>query len=59
VVEGYETTESFAGLCVARRIEAPILSEVHAVLFADRLPADALAALMTRGLKRETAASVP
>jgi glycerol-3-phosphate dehydrogenase (NAD(P)+) len=57
VVEGYETTESFAGLCIAKGIEAPILSEVHAVLFADRLPADALAALMTRGLKQETAAS--
>lgn len=58
VVEGYETTESFAGLCSAKRIEAPILNEVHAVLFADRLPADALAALMTRGLKQETAASI-
>ncbi len=54
VVEGYETTKSFAGLCTERQIEAPILREVHAVLFADRRPADALAALMTRGLKQET-----
>jgi glycerol-3-phosphate dehydrogenase (NAD(P)+) len=57
VVEGYETTESFAGLCIEKRIDAPILSEVHAVLFAGRLPADALSALMTRGLKQETVAS--
>ncbi len=58
VVEGYETTRSFAGLCRGRRIDAPILSEVHAVLFSARRPADALAALMTRGLKRESAAAV-
>jgi glycerol-3-phosphate dehydrogenase (NAD(P)+) len=54
VVEGYETTKSFAGLCAAQRIDAPILSEVHKVLFAGKRPADALAALMTRGLKQET-----
>jgi glycerol-3-phosphate dehydrogenase (NAD(P)+) len=54
VVEGYETTKSFAGLCIAQRIDAPILNEVHKVLFADKRPADALAALMTRGLKQET-----
>lgn len=54
VVEGYRTTESFAGLCAEKRLDAPILREVHAVLFAGRRPADALAALMTRGLKQET-----
>ena len=57
VVEGYETTASFAGLSVAKQIDAPILAEVQAVLFTDRRPADALAALMTRGLKQETVAS--
>lgn len=57
VVEGYETTRSFAGLCLERRIDAPILIEVHAVLFAERRPADALAALMSRGLKRESVAA--
>jgi glycerol-3-phosphate dehydrogenase (NAD(P)+) len=57
VVEGYQTTESFAGLCAEKRIDAPILNEVHAVLFSGRLPADALAALMSRGLKQETVAS--
>jgi glycerol-3-phosphate dehydrogenase (NAD(P)+) len=54
VVEGYETTKSFAGLCLAQRLEAPILGEVHEVLFAGKRPADALAALMTRGLKQES-----
>jgi glycerol-3-phosphate dehydrogenase (NAD(P)+) len=53
VVEGYRTTESFAGLCAERGIEAPILLEVNEVLFRGRKPADALAALMTRGLKKE------
>jgi glycerol-3-phosphate dehydrogenase (NAD(P)+) len=54
VVEGYKTTESFAGLCVARGIDAPILREIHAILFEGKQPAAALSALMTRGLKRET-----
>jgi glycerol-3-phosphate dehydrogenase (NAD(P)+) len=54
VVEGYGTTESFAGLCSERGIDAPILREVKAVLFEGRRPADALTALMTRGLKKET-----
>jgi glycerol-3-phosphate dehydrogenase (NAD(P)+) len=53
VVEGYQTTESFAGLCDAKKIDAPILREVHAVLFGHKKPAAALASLMTRELKRE------
>jgi glycerol-3-phosphate dehydrogenase (NAD(P)+) len=57
VVEGYYTTESFAGLCDERQIDAPILREVRSILFAGRRPAEALAALMTRGLKGETAGS--
>jgi glycerol-3-phosphate dehydrogenase (NAD(P)+) len=55
VVEGYRTTEAFAGLCAGRGIDAPILRETHALLFAGRKPAEALAALMTRELKREGA----
>lgn len=58
VVEGYETTRSFAGLCREKGIDAPILHEVHAVLFAGRPPSRALDALMTRGLKPEGAAAV-
>ncbi len=56
VVEGYHTTNSFHGLCADRGIDAPILRETHAILFAGKSPAAALNALMTRGLKRETVA---
>lgn len=53
VVEGYKTTESFHGLCVERKIDAPILREMHAILYEGKAPAHAIKALMTRGLKRE------
>jgi glycerol-3-phosphate dehydrogenase (NAD(P)+) len=53
VVEGYKTTEAFAGLCAARGLDAPILREVQAILFAGKAPLLALNALMTRELKRE------
>jgi glycerol-3-phosphate dehydrogenase (NAD(P)+) len=54
VVEGYRTTESFTGLLSERGIDAPILRQVNAILFEGRRPADALAALMARDLKKET-----
>jgi glycerol-3-phosphate dehydrogenase (NAD(P)+) len=54
VVEGYQTTEAFAGLCSRMGIDAPILHEIHAILFQGRRPAAALAALMARGLKSES-----
>ncbi len=53
VVEGYKTTESFHGLCVERKIDAPILREMYAILYEGKVPASAIKALMTRGLKRE------
>ena len=53
VVEGYKTTESFAGLCAERGIDAPILREMHAILFENKRPAAALSALMARELTRE------
>jgi glycerol-3-phosphate dehydrogenase (NAD(P)+) len=55
VVEGYETTRSFAGLCAEKGIDAPILGETNAILFKGRRPGDAISALMMRELKRETA----
>jgi glycerol-3-phosphate dehydrogenase (NAD(P)+) len=55
VVEGYETTRSFAGLCTERGIDAPILREMNAILFEGRRPADAISSLMMRELKRESA----
>jgi len=54
VVEGYRTADSFADLCAERGIDAPILREVRAILFEGKRPDAALAALMTRGLKRES-----
>ena len=53
VVEGYRTTRSFFELVRERGIEAPILAETHAILYAGKPPAEALAALMGRELKRE------
>ncbi|MBL9206066.1 MAG: NAD(P)-dependent glycerol-3-phosphate dehydrogenase [Opitutaceae bacterium] len=53
VVEGYHTAQSFFELCRERGIEAPILTEVHRILYEGKPPAAALSALMTRGLKRE------
>lgn len=58
VVEGYKTTQAFAGLCAERGIDAPILGQMHAILFEGKPPAQALAALMTRGLKSETRPAV-
>ena len=58
VVEGYRTTEAFYDLCTQKDIDAPILREVRAILFEDKQPAAALAALMGRELKREAAATV-
>lgn len=53
VVEGYETTRAFNELCRERGIDAPILREMHAILFEGKAPAAALQSLMTRGLKSE------
>jgi glycerol-3-phosphate dehydrogenase (NAD(P)+) len=58
VVEGYRTTESVHEVCVAHMIDAPILHQIHAVLFRGARPADAVAALMNRELKREQRAMV-
>jgi glycerol-3-phosphate dehydrogenase (NAD(P)+) len=53
VVEGYRTTESFYELCAERGIDAPILTETYRILYVGKPPAEALAALMGRELKRE------
>jgi glycerol-3-phosphate dehydrogenase (NAD(P)+) len=54
VVEGYKTTDSFAELCAARGIEAPILREMRAMLFEGKPAPQVLASLMGRELKRES-----
>ena len=59
VVEGHRSTEALHGLCRERGITAPILAEIYAILYEHKKPADALHALMTRELKRETNAPFP
>lgn len=54
VVEGYKTTASFAELCGARGIDAPILRETRAMLFEGKPAPQALASLMGRELKPES-----
>jgi glycerol-3-phosphate dehydrogenase (NAD(P)+) len=53
VVEGYRTTQSFFELVRERGIDAPILGEIHKILYDGKPAAEALAALMGRELKRE------
>jgi len=57
VVEGHKTTTAFVELCDERGIDAPIMREVHAILEGGKKPTDAIAALMTRELKRESRAT--
>ncbi len=59
VVEGYRTTQALHDLCEQRGITAPILGEVHAILYGSKTPREALMALMSRELKRETHAPFP
>ncbi len=54
VVEGYSSTAAFSRLVHEKGLSAPIMSEVNAILYQQRKPAEALHALMTRELKRET-----
>jgi len=59
VVEGYRTTQALHELCQRHGITAPILTEVQAILYQGKAPRDALMALMTRELKRETQLPFP
>ncbi|MFT4902035.1 MAG: glycerol-3-phosphate dehydrogenase (NAD(P)+) [Lentimonas sp.] len=55
VVEGYRATECMKRLCDAKQVDAPILSQIYAILYEGREPISALAALMNRELKSEAA----
>lgn len=55
VVEGYRSAAAFSRLVQEKDLSAPIMAEVNAILHQQRKPAEALRALMTRELKRETA----
>lgn len=53
VVEGYRATDCMQRLCQQQKMEAPILSQINAVLYHGQEPSVALQALMRRGLKAE------
>jgi glycerol-3-phosphate dehydrogenase (NAD(P)+) len=53
VVEGYSTAAAFHRLCQEKAIQAPILSQVYAVLYEGLTPESAIGRLMSRDLKRE------
>ena len=53
VVEGYWATACVTELCQSHQVEAPILGQIHAILYEKKNPLAALQALMTRGLKSE------
>jgi glycerol-3-phosphate dehydrogenase (NAD(P)+) len=53
VAEGVETTRSVHALAARVGVELPITAEVHAVLFEEKPPREAVEALMQRELKGE------
>jgi glycerol-3-phosphate dehydrogenase (NAD(P)+) len=54
VAEGVHTTRAARDLARRRSLDLPIVEQVYAMLFEGRRPAEALRALMTRDLKRES-----
>lgn len=54
VIEGIPTTKSVLALAARHNVEMPIVSAMASVLFEGRRPADAIEALMTRQLRRES-----
>ncbi len=52
-VEGLRTTRAAAALARQYEVEMPIVDQVHAVLYADRDPREAVQALLERDPKRE------
>jgi len=53
VVEGYRATDCMQRLCDDKSLVAPILSQIHAVLYDQKDPQLALQSLMSRDLKSE------
>jgi len=53
VVEGHRAAGCFKAVCDERGIDAPILSEIHAILENGKEPGEALRGLMSRDLKAE------
>ncbi|MFZ5426909.1 MAG: NAD(P)H-dependent glycerol-3-phosphate dehydrogenase [Thermodesulfobacteriota bacterium] len=53
VAEGVKTTQALHGLARKIKVELPITEQVHAILYEDKDPAQAVRDLMTRALKEE------
>jgi len=53
VVEGYLATECLYRICNEKKMDAPILGVIHAILYDGLEPLAAMQQLMTRGLKAE------
>jgi glycerol-3-phosphate dehydrogenase (NAD(P)+) len=53
VVEGYTATKSFFELSKQFNTDFPVLTEIYQLLYHDKLPQDAIHALMNRELKAE------
>lgn len=53
VAEGVQTTRSGFELAARYEVETPIIKQVHAVLFEDKAPREAVEELMVRSLKPE------
>lgn len=53
VVEGYRAVKCLYQICTSKQIEAPILSQIHAVTYDGLDPKTAMEKLMTRDLKAE------
>ena len=52
-VEGYRTCKTFHEICCEKDLEAPILHEIHAILYEGKSAEGALKSLMSRDLKPE------
>ncbi len=52
-VEGYRSTDCFFKICKSKRLRAPIMEEVYAILYHEKEPKSVLLDLMTRELKAE------
>lgn len=53
VVEGYRAADCLKRYCEQKKIDAPILGMIHAVLYEGLSPEEAIQSLMTRDLKAE------
>jgi len=53
VVEGYRATECLYRICKEKKVDAPILGVLHAILYEGLEPKAAMQQLMTRDLKAE------